>query len=287
MAAELNQLIGASCKALFRKHISAAIEESADLGVAAAVLLLNLDHFKKVNDSLGHAAGDELLVAVANRLRGCVRDEDTISRLGGDEFAILLADLNDESEIYRITTAIEETLAAPVTVQDQEIFIGASLGIALSTTGDADADIAMYAAKRAGRGKSMTFTSGMDQAVQERLELEADLHYAVERGEISVCYQPIVDLATHRMTSFEALVQTITQLGKTFQLATIAEGIETEDQAEKLAEPNCDLGQGYFFAWPLSAVDIELLLDLDAPLPTIRRPSTTNSSHSRMSTTAD
>jgi len=181
---------------------------------AHAVLFLDLDNFKKVNDSLGHAAGDDLLRGVATRLVKSVRGSDTVARLGGDEFAILLEDLVHQDDAMSTTQRILEALREPIVVSGKEVFVGASIGIALmARTVDSagtllrNADIAMYAAKRQGRGGFVVFSEGMDTATRHRLELEADLYRAIGRDELVAMYQPTVDVESGRIIGTEALVR--------------------------------------------------------------------------------
>ncbi len=179
-----------------------------------AVLFLDLDRFKVVNDSLGHLVGDRLLAEVASRLTTCVREVDTVARLGGDEFAILLDDIGGESDATVVAERIQEQLARPAHVGRHDLFSSVSIGIAFSSSGyetaeDAlrDADIAMYRAKALGRGRYELFDEGMHAQVLRVLELETDLRGAVEREEFAVHYQPIVTMATKRLTGFEALLR--------------------------------------------------------------------------------
>lgn len=179
-----------------------------------AVLFLDLDHFKLVNDSLGHQAGDQLLVELASRLQQCVRGSDTVARLGGDEFAILLDDLRDESNCFQVADRIHQDLTQPFILHGQEVFTNGSIGVALSLTGyDSpgdllrDADIAMYRAKDQGRGRYEVFDTAMRSSIVERVQLEAALRRAIEQHEFLVYYQPIVSLPTGRLAGFEALVR--------------------------------------------------------------------------------
>ncbi|WP_190527700.1 EAL domain-containing protein [Limnothrix sp. FACHB-881] len=179
-----------------------------------AVLFLDLDRFKVVNDSLGHLCGDRLLVELANRLRTCVRPQDTVARLGGDEFAILLTDLDQPEIATRAAERVQLALKAPFDVDGHEFTITTSIGIAFGTPeyarpGDVlrDADLAMYRAKELGRNCYAAFDRSFRERVIAQLHLERDLRRAMERQEFFLTYQPIVDLATGRVASLEALVR--------------------------------------------------------------------------------
>ncbi|WP_080806443.1 putative bifunctional diguanylate cyclase/phosphodiesterase [Halomicronema hongdechloris] len=178
------------------------------------LLFLDLDRFKAVNDSLGHAAGDQLLMGVAQQLLSCVRDVDFVARMGGDEFAIVLADLQDLRQACRVAERILEVFAQPLMVAGHELFANASIGIVLSSQshlGDEEilqaADIAMYRAKHWGIGSYEIFDSAMGAQIQAALRMEGELRQAIERSELQVFYQPIVSLADGAMTGMEALVR--------------------------------------------------------------------------------
>ncbi len=175
------------------------------------MLFLDLDRFKTVNDSLGHSAGDELLCAVGERVAGCMRAADTAARLGGDEFAVLLEDLTSSTEAVRVAQRIIEALRAPVEVAGREVFASTSIGIATGDRHAGDllrqADVAMYRAKAEGKGRYALFEAGMQAEVLERLDLEADLQRAEERGELELHYQPIMALATGQVAGVEALLR--------------------------------------------------------------------------------
>jgi diguanylate cyclase (GGDEF)-like protein/PAS domain S-box-containing protein len=207
-------LTGLSNRTLFIERVTHTLARAGRVPTAHAVLFLDLDNFKKVNDSLGHAAGDDLLRGVAQRLVSSVRGSDTVARLGGDEFAILLEDLVQPDDAFTTTERILETLREPILVQGKEVFVGASIGIApLGRKVDSadtllrNADIAMYAAKRQGRGGYVVFSDGMDTATRHRLELEADLYRAIGRDELVAMYQPTVEVGTGRIIGAEALVR--------------------------------------------------------------------------------
>ncbi len=179
-----------------------------------AVLFLDLDNFKIVNDSLGHQAGDRLLIAIAQRLKTIPRRSDSIARLGGDEFAVLAEEIHDADDAIRLACRIHEVFRTPFQIDGHPVFATASIGIAL---GDAeqgpssdllrDADTAMYHAKAMGPSRHAVFDSAMHAHTVDRLKLESDLRAALERDELRVHYQPIVSLATGRIEGFEALVR--------------------------------------------------------------------------------
>ncbi|MFQ5579575.1 MAG: EAL domain-containing protein [Nitrospiria bacterium] len=179
-----------------------------------AVLFLDLDRFKIINDSLGHAVGDRLLIAIARRMERCLRPGDTVARLGGDELAILLEDVGDLMFARRVSERIHKELELPFTVEGHEIFITVSIGIALSSIGYdrpedvlRDADIAMYRAKSLGKSRHEIFDKTMHNRAVALQQLEGDLRRAVGQREFVLYYQPIVSLATSKITGFEALVR--------------------------------------------------------------------------------
>ena len=181
-----------------------------------ALLFIDIDRFKSVNDLAGHAAGDELLVAVAARLRGVIRQGDTIARLGGDEFVILCPDLSDPcSEASAVAERVTAVISQPFKLGDppQDFFVSASVGVGLAAPDDtaetllSRADAAMYAAKNRGGSGHQIYDESVDRSLKRRPELLNDLHGAAERGEISVHYQPVVDLATGDVVCLEALAR--------------------------------------------------------------------------------
>ena len=179
-----------------------------------AVLFLDVDRFKIVNDSLGHTAGDELLKAIARRLEGCLRPGDTVARFGGDEFTMLLEDIGHAGQATRVAERVQMELAVPFRLQGQEVFATASMGIAYAGSGYArpedllrDADNAMYRAKSLGRARYEVFDSAMHTRAVATLRLESELRRAIERGELVLHYQPVVALASGRLAAFEALVR--------------------------------------------------------------------------------
>ena len=199
-------------RVLFQEHLDAAVAQLGD-GQQFAVLCLDLDHFKDVNDTLGHAAGDDLLRQVAGRLRHCVRDRDVVARLGGDEFAIVLAIADGgPAAAAALATRLVDSIGAPYVLQGRNIVIGTSIGIALFEPGGSGieflkrADVALYRAKDE-RGTFAFYEPGMDEHLLARHELEADLRLAVQHGEFELYYQPLYNLAEDRVTGFEALVR--------------------------------------------------------------------------------
>jgi diguanylate cyclase (GGDEF)-like protein/PAS domain S-box-containing protein len=179
-----------------------------------AVLFLDLDRFKVVNDSLGHLVGDQLLMAIARRLESCLRPSDTVARLGGDEFAILLDDIRDVTDATRVAERIHRELSQPFQLGGQEVFTTASIGIAVSASHYEraddllrDADMAMYRAKALGKARHEMYDTDMHARAVEVLQLESDLRRAVEGREFLVYYQPIVSLASGKLTGIEALLR--------------------------------------------------------------------------------
>jgi diguanylate cyclase (GGDEF)-like protein/PAS domain S-box-containing protein len=179
-----------------------------------AVIFMDLDRFKVVNDSLGHSLGDQLLIEVGRVLEKCIRPEDTVARLGGDEFTILVEDLLDPSQAEGIAQRIHDHLQAPFMINGREVFTTASIGIALNAPNYTspedfirDSDIAMYKAKSLGKARSELFNSSMHVSIMNMLDLETELRHAVERDEIEVWYQCIVDVATAKIVGFEGLAR--------------------------------------------------------------------------------
>jgi diguanylate cyclase (GGDEF)-like protein/PAS domain S-box-containing protein len=179
-----------------------------------AVLFLDLDRFKLINDSIGHMVGDQLLIGIAKRLSQCIRPGDTVARLGGDEFTILLDDIRHASEAIEVADRIQKTLSQPFNLGGYETFTTASIGIALSNPDCRlpedflrDADTAMYQAKSLGKARYVIFDKGMHARAVNLLQLETDLRRAIDREEFFIEYQPIVELQTGRLTGFEALVR--------------------------------------------------------------------------------
>ncbi|AUB39253.1 CheY chemotaxis protein or a CheY-like REC [Nostoc flagelliforme CCNUN1] len=208
-------LTGLPNRALFMERLERALMlAKRRANYTFAVLFLDLDRFKVVNDSLGHTIGDQLLTAFARRLENCLRAGDTVARLGGDEFTILLEDINNINDVTGVVERIHEALTSAFQLSGYEVFTTVSIGIALNKGNYnlpeeilRDADIAMYRAKTLGKARHEIFDSSMYRQVTELLELEMDLRRAVERQEFQVYYQPIVLLETYKIIGFEALVR--------------------------------------------------------------------------------
>ena len=204
-------------RSLFLYQVGHALARASRTSSPVTVLFLDLDNFKNVNDSLGHAAGDRLLVEAARRLAMCVREMDLIARLGGDEFAVLVENAVDDGEVIAVADRIVASFAKSFNLGGKEVFVSASIGIARTTAGESsdelvrNADVAMYAAKSRGKGQYVLFESQMHTAALERLVVEADLHRALEHEEFILEYQPIVMLETGEIVGAEALVRWVSR----------------------------------------------------------------------------
>ncbi|HEV7487912.1 MAG TPA: EAL domain-containing protein [Thermoanaerobaculia bacterium] len=207
-------LTGLPNRLLFRDRVVNAIAQAQRNRRGVAVMYLDLDHFKLVNDGLGHSLGDALLSEVAARLQSCVRASDTISRLGGDEFTILLIDTSSSEAIAGVARKILQSFAHPFRVEGHDLFVTASIGISIFP-GDGEevetllkcADSAMYRAKELGRNQAQMFTASMNERYGRRLALEQSLHHALERDELVLHYQPIFDRNRKKIVALEALVR--------------------------------------------------------------------------------
>jgi diguanylate cyclase (GGDEF)-like protein/PAS domain S-box-containing protein len=209
-----DDLTGLPNRALFMDRVEHALARADRQACSIAVLFIDLDNFKVVNDSLGHAAGDRLLTILSTRLRACLPPQATLGRFGGDEFTVLLEDIATVADANAAAEAVRLALASPITVGERDVFAAVSVGIAVSspgqhTAGDLvrNADVAMYRAKAGGRARSVVFDQGLDSVAVGRLELETELRRALDQGELEVHYQPILALASGDIDEFEALVR--------------------------------------------------------------------------------
>ncbi len=212
--ARYDSLTGLPNRHLFRDRLREAMARADRTGRPMALMFVDLDHFKQINDSLGHVVGDGVLQAVAERLRETMRDGDTVARLGGDEFTIICESLVDATSAMQIAAKVREALAAPLVVDGRDFTVSASIGIACHVPGSDDsdsllraADIAMYRAKDGGRNAYALFVPEMAVQVGKRIRMETLLRQALERGEFALVYQPKVDLATGRIAGVEALLR--------------------------------------------------------------------------------
>ncbi len=200
-------------KQLFMDRLNQAVVHASAHERQLAVMFLDLDRFKLINDTLGHDIGDLLLMSIAERLAGCMTAQDTVARLGGDEFTIILGDVSSATEVANIADTILAALAKPIRVRDQELFISTSIGISMFPVDGSNsvhllknADAALYRAKERGNGYEF-YVSEMNAAAPERLALENSLRRAMDRGELSLHYQPQMDLVTGRIVGAEALAR--------------------------------------------------------------------------------
>lgn len=201
-------------RALFKDRLSVAITQALRNQEKLAVMFIDLDRFKMINDSLGHTMGDRLLQSVSQRLLSCVRKGDTLSRFGGDEFTLLLPDIKTESTALQVADKMLESIKTPFDIAGHEIHIGASIGIAVYPDAGDDiealiknADVAMYCIKSSGKNGSILFNAEMNGGVKRRHSLEQDLRKALQNNELEVCYQPLVDTSNTNLYGVEALIR--------------------------------------------------------------------------------
>jgi len=212
--ANFDSLTGLPNRSLFRDHLNQEIRKAKRTGIPMALMFLDLDGFKDVNDTLGHDMGDILLKEAAYRLQGCVREVDTVARLGGDEFTVILSELQDPGNVDRVARHILQRMSAPFKLGDEIAHVSASIGITLYPQDGTEiedllknADQAMYAAKHEGRNRYHYFTASMQEAAQVRMRLVNDLRVALEGNQFEVVYQPIVELSSGIIHKAEALIR--------------------------------------------------------------------------------
>ena len=201
-------------RAYFQIRLTEALDNARRAGRLVAVHFLDLDHFKDVNDTLGHPAGDDLLKQVSARLLACVRTTDTVARLGGDEFAIIQSNISQQYGITVLAERVVESIAEPFTLDQEQVFTGTSIGITVFPHDDTDpdqlfknADLALYQAKQEGRSNYRLYDPAMNEEVHARKALEQDIRQALEQGDFFLNYQPQIDIASGRITGVEALVR--------------------------------------------------------------------------------
>jgi diguanylate cyclase (GGDEF)-like protein len=206
-------LTGLVNRVLFRDRLEHALARAKRQQTSVAVMVLDLDGFKRVNDTLGHSAGDDLLIEIGRRLKSVLRESDTAGRLGGDEFAILIEELQNLDDARHVADRIMATLRPPVILDNKEMTVLGSMGVAVSDPGQTsedllrNADLAMYAAKDKGKGRVAVFEAGMYNTAMQRISLEEELRRAVANEEFVLHYQPVIELATNNITGLEALVR--------------------------------------------------------------------------------
>ena len=207
-------LTGLANRRLFQEHLTLALALAQRRQRLVAVLFLDLDHFKLINDSLGHSTGDALLKVVAARLKAAVREGDTVARVGGDEFTIVLQELDSRADAAVVARNVLQTIADPIEVNAQRLYVTTSIGITLFPDDGDDAetllknaDNAMYRAKAEGRNTYQMSTQELNRSTHERMTLESGLHLAMEREEFALLYQPQIDVATQRIVGMEALLR--------------------------------------------------------------------------------
>ena len=212
--ANFDQITGLPNRRMFSERLFFETRKAQRAGSSVALMFLDLDHFKDVNDTMGHGVGDLLLKEASDRLRLCVRETDTVSRLGGDEFTVILADLGDFKDVERVAQNILDELAEPFALEGQTVHISASIGITFFPEDATDthdlmknADQAMYAAKSLGGNQYHYFTQSMQEAVIQRMHMINDLHVALENNQFETVFQPIVDLKTGGICRAEALIR--------------------------------------------------------------------------------
>jgi diguanylate cyclase (GGDEF)-like protein/PAS domain S-box-containing protein len=209
-----DQLTGLPNRLYLQAHLPGAIEQARKDGNVLAVLFLDLDRFKHVNDSRGHETGDKLLKTVAQRIRSTVRAEDAVVRMGGDEFVVILKEVQGTGQVNETAERINQALSAPMVVDGRTLVTTVSIGVALFPRDGTDmgellrhSDTAMYQAKDHGRNNFQLFSPGMDRRLKERIAIESSLRAALQTGQLSVHYQPIIDVESHHVVALEALVR--------------------------------------------------------------------------------
>jgi len=260
-------LTGLPNRRRFHEHLEAALQRAqADPQDAYAVMFLDFDRFKLINDSLGHSAGDEFLVQVARRIQASLRPQDVVARLGGDEFAVLVTHLEHERAAVHLAERLMEVLRLPFPVAGTELTTSASIGITFSALGYArtedvlrDADTAMYKAKAAGKARYALFDASLHTEVADRLRLEGDLRHAIDDGLLSLAYQPICELggiAPGRIAGFEALVRWSHPTQGLLTPVGFLDFAEAADLTERIGETVLSQTLAALTAWDAAGLDV-------------------------------
>ena len=207
-------LTGLANRRLFKNRLAKSIKSAQRTRSTLALMFLDMDQFKRINDSMGHDAGDLLLQEVARRLSNCVRDRDTVSRIGGDEFTILLTDVNHTSDVLTVAEKLLEALSRPIRIKGQDITTSVSIGITLTPQDSSDpntlmknADLAMYRAKELGRNNVQFFSEDMNRSILEHLSWEQEINDALTANQFTLAYQPKISLRDYHTTGVEALIR--------------------------------------------------------------------------------
>jgi diguanylate cyclase (GGDEF)-like protein len=236
-------LTGLPNRALFQHRFQEAVLASESLGEMFGLIMIDVDHFKDINDTLGHDAGDELLKRLAGMLQHAFRSNDTVARLGGDEFAVILRGLHGEADMLRPIAKLQDLLRQPIEHAGRSFTASASIGAALHGDPDADpahmiknADIALYRAKEAGRNRSIVFEPSMRSEVEQRIELLRDVRMALADGEFTLFYQPVVDIRENQVAGFEALMRWIHPEQGVLTPARFMPAFEDQDLSLKLGD---------------------------------------------------
>lgn len=241
--AHFDPLTGLPNRRMLRDRLEQEIRKTRRDHQQLAILFIDLDHFKEVNDTLGHDYGDLLLVEAARRIRACVREADTVARMGGDEFTVLLTELDSASQLQGVLQKLLDALSAMFQLRDEQVFVSGSVGVTVYPVDGTDienlyknADQAMYAAKAAGRNRFSFFTPALQEAVLTRVRLVADLRIALTEGQFRVEYQPIVDLVTGAVHKAEALMRWQHPMRGLMSPATFIPAAETSGLINDLGE---------------------------------------------------
>lgn len=262
--ADRDQLTGCFNRAFITQRLEMMSEELVQTGKSCAVLFLDIDNFKTVNDRFGHEVGDMLLCAFATRVQSKIRTTDIIARMGGDEFVVLVEDVRDMQALYDRLEAIQTEVVKPLDCGTIRLNITASIGVSVINSDSAhewseiikQADIALYSAKRSGRNRHTVFNEALGAEVSERNWLEAELKTAIDAKGFGLHYQPRFPLSclkldksfVQKLPASGPLLRLILTLAKQIGATTVAEGVETEEQLEWLARQGCDQVQGFLFS---------------------------------------